>query len=100
MNETKEVAGEALEPGDMVYMVKNRVYKVCDDRQITRGVISKHCGIGDVVDDCILGTGIAGHGNLPDGCIGIAGEDLIEGGPIGLHADGKWYNKRPQNKRS
>ena len=94
MNITKKIAGEVLEPGNLVHMIQNRAYKICDNRQIPCGVISKHCEIGDVVDDCMsrpIGTGSISY---TDEFIGTAGEDLIAGGVIELHADGKWYNKK------
>ena len=97
MNCTNIMAGEVLEPGDMVFLSENQAYKVRDAKQIPRGVISNHHEIGDVVDNCILSPGIIEKLSYPDGCIGTAGEDLIQGGAIATHADGKWYNKRPQN---
>lgn len=98
MNTTNVVAGEVLEPGNLVHMIQNRAYKICDNRQIPSGVISKHCEIGDVVDDCMsrpIGTGGVRY---PNDCIGLAGEVIIEGGVIELHADGEWYNKRSKTQ--
>ena len=100
MNSIKVIAGEVLEPSDMVYLIQNRAYKVHDNRQIPRGIVSKHHEIGDIVDDCIVSPGIIGNLSYPDECLGTAGEDLIAGGIIEIHADGKWYNKKPQNTRS
>ena len=97
MNCTKVIAGEVLVPGDMVYLVQNRIYKVCDAGHTPIGVVSKHYDICDVVDDNIVSPGIIGKLSYPDEYIGTAGEDLIEGGVIEIHADGKWYNKKPQN---
>ena len=94
MSSMKVIAGEDLDPGNMIYLVHNRAYKVYDDKQIPRGIVSKHHRIGDVVDDCIISPGIIGKLSYPDDCQGIAGEDLIAGGVIEIHADGKWYNKK------
>ena len=94
MSITKVIAGEILDPGEMVYLSQDRAYKVRDARQIPRGVVSKHYEIGDIVDNCIVSPGIIGRLSYPDECLGTAGEDLIAGGVIEIHADGKWYNKK------
>jgi hypothetical protein len=94
MNSIKKIAGEPLEPGNLVHMIQNRAYKICANTQIPDGVISKHCETGDVVDDCMSRPIGSGSASYSDEFIGTAGEDLIEGGVIELHADGKWYNKK------
>ena len=94
MNSIKMIAGEPLEPGNLVHMIQNRAYKICSNTQIPDGVISKYCETGDVIDDCISRSNIPGNVNYTDEFIGTAGEDLIEGGVIEFRADGKWYNKK------
>lgn len=98
MNSIKKIAGEPLEPGNLVHMIQNRAYKICSNIQIPDGVISKYCETGDVIDDCISRSIIPGNVNYTDEFIGTAGEDLIEGGVTELHADGEWYNKRSKTQ--
>ena len=89
-------AGEVLEIGDLVFIKDKLAYKIYDETQIPRGIISKHLEKSDVVDVFIVQAIIA-ESRIRGVNIGYAGEDLVAGGAIELHADGNWYNKRGED---
>ena len=93
-------AGEDLIMGDMIYLKGSEVYKIINKWQIPRGVAGRNYKKGDVVDSCVDHF-IDVCVRIPrTGIIGIAGEDLIGGGAIGVGSDGKWYNKSTLQKKA
>jgi len=85
-------AGESLEAGDAVYIEDKQAYRIIDSKRAVAGVASKDHKKGDNLCLCALTEDPIDKDQFESEILGIAGEDLIEGGRIEQRPDGRWYN--------